>query len=223
MAWVNASTLDDARVMAYVRKFGFHEHDVLKKCRLETIKNRPDATMMTAPEEAAFIAFMVRLSGVSNCLEIGTFTGYSSLSVALALPENGRLTVCELDAELLGIAAGYWQEAGVSHKIQPINQNGIDGLNGLITDGKSGTFDLVYIDADKTNYPNYYELALQLLQPGGMIILDNMLWNGKVANRQETDDISVTLRQLNQKILEDQRVESVLTALGDGVTFATKR
>ncbi|WP_226663465.1 O-methyltransferase [Microbulbifer aggregans] len=223
MAWNSTAGLDDARTLAYVRKFGFHEHDVLKKCRLETFKSRPDATMMTPPEEAAFIAFLVKLSGSRNCLEIGSFTGYSSLAIALALPEDGSLTVLEVDGELLEIASNYWQEAGVSNRVRAVNQGGVEGLNALLAEGSAGTFDLVYIDANKESYPDYYESSLALLKTGGVIILDNMLWSGKVADRSDDSDIATTLRQLNTRILEDSRVESILTTLADGVTFAIKR
>lgn len=223
MAWNSASGLEGAKTLAYVRKFGFHEHDVLKKCRLETFKSHPEATMMTPPEEAALIAFLVKLTGSKSCLEIGCFTGYSSLAIALALPEGGSLTVLELDGGLLDVASKYWHEAGVSGRVQAFNQGGVEGLNSLLTDGRAGSFDLVYVDANKENYPDYYELSLELLKKGGVIILDNMLWAGKVADRSDTSDIPVTLRALNAKILEDQRVESVLTTLADGVTFAIKR
>ncbi|MFV8781410.1 class I SAM-dependent methyltransferase [Microbulbifer sp. SA54] len=223
MAWNSGSGLDDARILAYVRKFGFEEHEILQKCRLETFKNRTDATMMTPPEEAAFIAFIVKLTGSKNCLEIGAFTGYSSLAIALALPDDGELTVLELDRELLEVASNYWYEAGVEHKIRAFNQAAVEGINSLLASGAASTFDLVYIDADKVSYPTYFELSLELLKTGGIIILDNMLWSGKVADRSDKSATAVTLRELNAKILEDSRVESILTPLADGVTFAIKR
>lgn len=217
-----SQTLDQARVQAYIRKFGYHEHDVLKKCRLETLKTRPDATMMTAPEEAAFLAFMVSLVGARRGLEIGCFTGYSSIALALALPGDGHLTVCEMDQQLLAIAAGYWKEAKVDHLVTTMQGDAKKSLNDLLTQGQQESFDFAYIDANKESYADYYEMALQLVRTGGLIIIDNTLWGGRVADTKQTDNITSCMRTLNEFILKDSRVDSVLTPIGDGVTFARK-
>lgn len=217
-----SQTLDQARVQAYIRKFGYHEHEVLKKCRLETLKTRTDATMMTAPEEAAFLAFIVGLIGARRGLEIGCFTGYSSIALALALPKDGHLTVCEMDPHLLGVASGYWKEAKVDHLITALQGDAKNSLSGLLAHGKKETFDFAYIDANKESYMDYYEMALQLVCVGGLIIIDNTLWGGRVADSKEADKITSSMRMLNEFILKDSRVDSVLTPLGDGVTFARK-
>lgn len=217
-----SQTLDQARVQAYIRKFGYHEHEVLKKCRLETLKTRADATMMTAPEEAAFLAFIVGLVGAKRGLEIGCFTGYSSIALALALPKDGHLTVCEMDPHLLSVASGYWKEAGVDHLITAMQGDAKNSLNGLLDNGKKESFDFAYIDANKESYRDYYEMALQLVRVGGLIIIDNTLWGGRVADTKEVDNITSSIRMLNEFILKDSRVDSVLTPLGDGVTFARK-
>ena len=222
MAFNLPQSIDQARVQAYIRKFGYHEHDVLKKCRLETLKNRKDATMMTAPEEAAFLAFMVKLIGAKKGLEVGCFTGYSSIALAMALPSDGSLTVCEMDQALLDVASGYWKEAKVDQLITAIQGDAISSLNGLLMGGEKNRFDFAYIDANKESYIDYYEFALQLVRAGGLVIIDNTLWGGRVANSKETDALTNTMRSLNELILNDSRVESVLTPLGDGVTFARK-
>jgi predicted O-methyltransferase YrrM len=215
-------TLDQARVQAYIRKFGYHEHEVLKKCRLETLKNRKDATMMTAPEEAAFLAFMVKSIGAKKGLEIGCFTGYSSIALALALPSNGRLTVCEMDADLLSVASGYWKEAKVDHLVTAMQGDAKSSLSTVLARGEENTFDFAYIDANKESYMDYYEMALRLVRVDGLIIIDNTLWGGRVADTKATDGITIAMRTLNEFILKDSRVDSVLTPMGDGVTFARK-
>lgn len=217
-----SQTLDQARVQAYIRKFGYAEHEILKKCRLETLKTRKDATMMTAPEEAAFLAFVIKLMGAKKGLEIGCFTGYSSIALALALPSDGGLTVCEMDADLLAVASGYWREAKVDHLVTGIQGDAKKSLGDLLKSGQSAHFDFAYIDANKESYQDYYELALQLVRAGGLIIIDNTLWGGRVADTKETDEITRSMRSLNEFILKDPRVESVMTPLGDGVTFARK-
>jgi len=217
-----SQTLDQARVQAYIRKFGYHEHEVLKKCRLETLKNRKDATMMTAPEEAAFLAFMVKAIGAQKGLEVGCFTGYSSVALALALPLNGHLTVCEMDADLLNVASGYWKDAKVDQLVTSMQGDANKSLKSLLARGEENTFDFAYIDANKESYIDYYEMALQLVRVGGLIIIDNTLWGGRVADAKEVDSITTAMRMLNEFILKDSRVDSVLTPLGDGVTFARK-
>lgn len=216
--------LETAKTTAYVRRYGFREHPVLKKCRLETLKShKDDAIMMTAPEEAAFLAFLVELIGARKGLEIGVFTGYSSVSFALALPPDGELVVCEYDPKLLQVASGYWQEAGVDAKITAHVGPAADSLGNLLADDNQlGSFDFAYIDANKDQYDIYYESALKLVKPGGVIMLDNMLWGGRVADRKDDSANTVAIRQLNEKLHQDERVSLSMIPLSDGVSFLRK-
>lgn len=216
------SDLATAKLLAYTRRFGIREHDVLKQCRLETLKNQPDASMMTMPEEAAFLAFFIKAMNVRRGLEIGVFTGYSSLSLALAMQEDSELLCLEVSQELADIARSYWQAAGVDHRVTCRVGDAVAEVNRLIEQGQRETFDFAYIDANKEQYNAYYEAALQLLRPSGVIIMDNMLWGGKVIDNEDTSEATQAIKQLNQKIHTDTRVEMVLTTLGDGVTFARK-
>ena len=216
------SDLATAKLLAYTRRFGIREHDVLKQCRLDTLKNRADASMMTMPEEAAFLAFFIKTMNARRGLEIGVFTGYSSLSLALAMQEDSELLCLEVSQELADIARSYWQAAGVGHRVVCRVGDAVAGVNELVEQGQRETFDFVYIDANKEQYDVYYEVALQLLRPSGVIIMDNMLWGGKVTNKDDASEATQAIKKLNQKIHTDIRVEMVLTTLGDGVTFARK-
>lgn len=217
--------LDSALLLAYVRRYGIEEPSVLKQCRLETLKNFPDPNesgMMVMPEEAAFLSFFLSSLGYRRGVEVGVFTGYSSLAIALALPDDGELVCCEISQKYADIAAGYWREAEVENKISCQIGSASNTLQSLIEEGEVGQFDFMYIDADKEGYDRYYELGLQLVRAGGMIILDNMLWGGKVASREAQDDATLAIKNLNEKIHADTRVKSVLTTIGDGTIFARK-
>lgn len=216
------SDLATAKLLAYTRRFGIREHEVLKQCRLDTLKNRPDASMMTMPEEAAFLAFFIKTMNARRGLEIGVFTGYSSLSLALAMPEDSELLCLEVSQELADIAHSYWQAAGVDHRVTCRVGDAVTEVNRLIEQGQRETFDFAYIDANKEQYDAYYEAALQLLRPSGVIIMDNMLWGGKVIDKDDVSEATQAIKNLNQKIHTDARVEMALTTLGDGVTFARK-
>ena len=206
----------------YLQGVSLREAEVLKKLRAETAK-LPMAGMQICPEQGQFMGMLVKLMGVKRALEVGVFTGYSGLSVALALPADGRLVACDVNAEWTGIARRYWQEAGVAGKIELRLAPAVETLRGLVAAGESGKFDFAFIDADKNNYDAYYELCLTLLRPGGLVTIDNVLWHGKILDAKDTDANTVALRALNQKIHSDQRVDVSMLPIGDGLTLARKR
>jgi predicted O-methyltransferase YrrM len=169
------------------------------------------------------LALLIHLIGARRALEIGTFTGYSALAVAAALPEDGKLVACDVSEKWTSIARRYWEEAGLSQRIELHLGPATETLAQLLRNGAAGSFDFAFIDADKTNYDAYYETCLQLLRPGGLIALDNVLWGGAVANSSAHDPDTAALRALNMKIRDDTRVESCLLTVGDGVMLARKR
>ncbi|MCC7047261.1 MAG: class I SAM-dependent methyltransferase [Alphaproteobacteria bacterium] len=183
----------------------------------------PMAGMQIAPEQGQFMAFLVELLGVRRYLEIGTFTGYSALAVALALPVEGRATCLDRSDEWTQVARRYWQRAGVADRIDLRLGAGRDTLDALLAAGDSDRFDMAFIDADKVNYDAYYERCLKLVRPGGLIALDNMLWGGDVANAAKNDEDTVAIRSLNRKIRNDRRVTCSLVPIGDGMMLCRRR
>jgi caffeoyl-CoA O-methyltransferase len=208
-------------LMAYVERVGARETPAQIHCREETRK-MPMAMMQIGPDQGAFMALIGRLIGARRYLEIGTFTGYSALSVALALPGDGKAVCCDVSKEFTDMARVYWKEAGVESKIDLRLGPALETLDAMIA-AKDAPFDYAFIDADKSNYDGYYERVLQLLRPGGLIALDNMLWSGAVADPANNDKDTVALRALNTKIHADARVDMALAAIGDGVMLARKR
>ncbi len=206
----------------YLLNVSLREPDVLRRLREETA-SLPMAGMQIAPEQGQFMALLMELIGARRTLEVGVFTGYSSLSVALALPDDGRIVACDVSEEWTSVARRYWAEAGVADKIELRLAPAVETLDGLIAAGEAGNFDFAFIDADKTNYAAYYERALTLLRPGGLIAVDNVLWSGKVADPAETDDDTNAIRAFNQKLHGDERVSLSLIPLADGLTLARKR
>jgi caffeoyl-CoA O-methyltransferase len=178
--------------------------------------------MQIAPEQGQFMALLVRLTQAKKALEIGVFTGYSSLSIALALPPDGTLTACDVSEEYTAIARRYWQQAGVNDKISLHIAPALDTLEQLLATGQAETFDFVFIDADKQNYLNYYESSLQLVRRGGLIVIDNVLWDGAVADPQNQEPTTLAIRQLNQKLRDDTRIDLSLVPIADGLTLALK-
>ena len=207
---------------AYVRTTGIREPAVLARLREETA-SLPEANMQVAPEQGAFLALLAELIGARRCLEVGTFTGYSSLAVALALPDDGRIVCCDVSEEWTGIARRFWQEAGVVDKVDLRIAPATETLDALIADGEEETYDFAFVDADKPGYDGYYERLLRLVRPGGLIAFDNVLWGGRVADESETDDSTTALRALNEKLRGDERVSLVLLPVGDGMTLARRR
>lgn len=183
----------------------------------------PSANMQIAPEQGQFMALLVRLMGARRCLEVGVFTGYSSLAVALALPDDGRIVACDVSEEWTTVARRYWDESGVTHKIDLRLAPALETLQGLLADGEAGSFDFAFLDADKENYLRYYELAFGLVRPGGLIVVDNTLWSGRVADPANDEASTLALRRFNQRLHGDERVDLSLVPIGDGLTLARKR
>jgi predicted O-methyltransferase YrrM len=209
-------------LMDYLSHVGAREHPAQTRCREETQAMGRIAGMQIAPEQGAFLALMARLAHARRCLEVGTFTGYSALSVALALPPEGRIVALDVSREFTDRARGYWREAGVEDKIDLRLGPGVDSLDAMIA-AKEAPFDFAFIDADKGNYDNYFERALKLVRPGALILFDNMLWSGAVADPAITDPDTTALRALNAKIHADDRVDMALATIGDGVMLARVR
>ena len=218
---MSRSLLPEA-VERYVALEIAHETPVQKRLRAETAP-LPLAGMQIGADQGALLALLAKLVGARRAIEIGTFTGYSALAVASALPADGKLICCDVSEEWTAIARRYWREAGVADKIDLKLAPANDTLAALLRAGGAETFDFAFIDADKTNYDAYYEACLKLLRPNGAIALDNMLWSGKVADRSVHDDDTDALRALNAKISDDRRVDACLLTVGDGVMLARKR
>lgn len=206
---------------AYMRAVSLREPAPLARLRQETAR-LPHGSMQITPEQGQFMRLLVQLMQARKTLEIGVFTGYSSTSVALGLPPDGRLVACDTNAEWTDIAHRYWREAGVDRKIDLRLAPGMATLEQLVSDGEGGTFDFAFIDADKVNYENYFELCLVLVRHNGLIAIDNVLWHGRVVDPSQTDEDTEALRQFNRKLLADERVELSMLPIGDGLTLALK-
>jgi len=205
----------------YMLSVSLREAELLKELRIETAKDEM-AQMQIAPEQGQFMALLVHLLGARKCIEIGVFTGYSSLWVALALPKEGRLVACDKSEKWTSVARRYWQAAGVADKIDLRLGPAKATLAELLASGEAGTFDFAFIDADKTNYDRYYEGCLKLLRSGGLIAIDNIFWGGAVANPAVDDADTAALRVFNRKLHGDLRVEISLVPIADGLTLARK-
>lgn len=210
------------RLYDYLLSVSLREPEVLLKLREETARH-PMSQMQIAPEQGQFMALLVQLMGATKTLEVGVFTGYSALSVALALPESGQVVACDVSEEFTAIARRYWEMAGVTNKIDLRIAPAVETLDQLLAEGQAETFDFAFIDADKSNYGTYYEQALQLVRPGGLILIDNVLWSGRVADGQVQDTRTEAIRAFNRKLHEDQRVTLSMVAIADGLTLALKR
>jgi caffeoyl-CoA O-methyltransferase len=213
--------LNDA-LYEYLLSSSLREPDVLCRLREETAK-MPQHNMQISPEQGQFIALLVELTGARKCLEIGTFTGYSTLSVALALPEDGQIVACDISEKFTSRAKPYWQEAGVAGKIDLRLGPALETLDALIADGESGAFDFAFIDADKVNYQGYFQRALDLIRRGGLILVDNVLWSGAVVDPARDDEDTEAIRAFNQACAGDPRISLSLVPIGDGLTLARKR
>lgn len=206
----------------YLLKASLREPELFKELRRETAE-LPNRSMQIAPEQGQFMMLLVELLGCRRALEIGTFTGYSALCVATAMPEDGRLTACDVSAEWTAIARKYWKRAGVAHKIDLRLAPALETLEELVARGAAGSFDFAFIDADKLNYGAYYEHVLTLLRRGGLLAVDNALWGGRAADPADHDESTVAIRALNEKVRDDQRVSVSLVPIGDGLLLARKR
>ncbi len=206
----------------YLIANSLREPPLLRRLREETAAF-PRASMQITPEHGQFMALLVQLMGARRAIEVGVFTGYSALVVAQALPADGKIVACDINPEYAEVARRYWKEAGVEHMIDLRLNPALDTLRGMIAAGEQGRYDFAFIDADKTNYDGYYECALELIRPGGLIMIDNVLWSGRVADEKVNDADTAALRALNRKLLADARVSLSMLPLSDGVTLALKR
>ncbi|MFI4967927.1 MAG: class I SAM-dependent methyltransferase [Gammaproteobacteria bacterium] len=195
---------------------------VLKRLREETARH-PRARMQISPEQGQFMQLLTKLMGARRCIEVGVFTGYSSLVVALALPADGHILACDVSEEFTAVARRYWKEAGVESKIGLKLAPALETLDGRLKAGEAGSYDLAFIDADKSNYSGYYERILKLLRPGGLILVDNVLWSGAVMDKKDSSEDTVALRAFNIALHKDERIDLSMLPVGDGLTLARKR
>jgi caffeoyl-CoA O-methyltransferase len=205
----------------YVRGITLREPEPLRRLR-DSNESHPHAGMQTSPEQGQFLNLLARMIGARNTLEVGVFMGYSSTWVALALPADGKIIACDVSEEYTARARQAWRETGVESRIDLRIAPALETLDKLLAEGRAGKFDFAFIDADKGNYANYYERALALLRPGGVIAVDNVLWDGSVADEKEHDADTEAIRAFNSKVHADKRVSLSLVPMGDGLTLAWK-
>ena len=211
-----------AELNAYLEQFGVREPEVLHHLR-EATARMPEAQMQIAVEEGALLSLLVRLTGARRIVEVGTFTGYSSTAMALALPPGGSIVCCDVSKEYTDVALRAWAEAGVADRIELRLAPAVETLDGLLDAGAGGSFDLAFIDADKPNYAAYYERSLRLVRAGGLIAIDNVLWSGRVADPSDQEESTLAIRALNAAIAADERVDLAMVPIADGLTLARVR
>ena len=216
-----AKTFISDSLYDYLLSASLREPELLQALRQETASH-PMSQMQIAPEQGQFMALLVKLMGAKKTLEVGVFTGYSSLAVALALPPDGKLTACDVSEDYTAIARRYWKAAGVADKIDLQIAPALETLDRLLDSGAAGSYDFAFIDADKSGYPDYYDRALRLLRPGGLMAIDNVLWSGRVADPQEQDSRTNLIRRFNEMLHQDQRISLSMLAIADGLTLALK-
>jgi predicted O-methyltransferase YrrM len=206
----------------YLLAVSLREPPLLRRLREETAADSA-ARMQISPEQGQFMALLLKLIGARRCVEVGVFTGYSSLCTALALPDDGHIVACDVSEKWTSIARRYWREAGVERKVDLRLAPALQTLDALLAAGEAGRFDFAFVDADKENYAGYYERVLELLRPNGLLMFDNTLWSGRVADAKHTDVDTVALRALNEQLHRDERIDVSLTPIGDGLTLVRKR
>jgi predicted O-methyltransferase YrrM len=209
-------------LIAYIRRVGLHEDADLAALREETAHHR-HAMMQIGPEQGAFMGLLIRLLGARRTLEIGVFTGYSAMVVAKAMGPEGKVLALDVSEEFTGVARRHWAKAGIADRIELRLRPAAESLQELVAAGATETFDFAFIDADKANYDAYYEYALKLVRRGGLIAIDNVLWDGQVIDLSDETPDTVAIRALNEKVHGDERVDAVLVPIGDGLTLARKR
>lgn len=215
-------SLDD-RLYQYLLDVSVEESALLRELREETAASVDYAVMQISPEQGQFMTLLMRLMGVRRAIEIGTYTGYSSICIACGMPEDGELVCCDINQEWTDMAQHYWRRANLQHKITLHLRPALDTLQALLEQGRAGEFDFVFIDADKQNYPAYYEHALALLRPGGLIAIDNTLWSGAVADPADQEPGTRAIRRMNALLKDDNRVDKCMLPLGDGLALALKK
>ena len=212
----------DEKTYQYLVKTSVREPDVARRLREETQK-LPQAQMQIGPDQGQFMQLLVQLIRAKKTIEVGVFTGYSSLWVAKGLPDDGRIVACDVSEEYTAVARRYWKEAGVEHKVDLQLRPALETLDELLSKNHAASFDFAFIDADKTNYENYYERILKLIRTGGLIAVDNTIWSGRVADPKESDPDTVALRKFNEKLYADERIALSMLSVGDGLTLAMKK
>ena len=212
----------EEHIYSYILDNSLRDQPLLAQLRQET-GQMPMGMMQISPDQGQFMGLLVKLVGARKIVEVGTFTGYSSTVMAQALPADGRLVACDVSDEYTQVARRYWAEAGVDDRIELRLGPGAESLDGLLTEGGGGTFDMAFIDADKTNYGVYYEKCLELMRRGGLILIDNVLWGGRPADAAEDGEDTVAIRALNAALHQDERIDVSLLPVGDGLTLARKR
>ncbi|MBC5823677.1 MAG: class I SAM-dependent methyltransferase [Candidatus Eremiobacteraeota bacterium] len=221
---MSSSSFLDPQLYDYVCRVSVQETAEQRALREETQRMSSDlAIMQVGPDQARFMQFLVRLIEAKMCLEVGVFTGYSALSVALALPTEGRIIACDVSEEYAAVALRYWNQAGVAAKIDLRVRPATGTLDSLLSEGRAGSFDFAFIDADKTSYDAYYERCLKLVRAGGLIAIDNVFWSGRVADANNREESTQALRGLNAKVSADQRVDAAMVPIADGLTLARVR
>jgi caffeoyl-CoA O-methyltransferase len=206
----------------YLLDASLREPPLLQRLRDETAAH-PQARMQISPEQGQFMQLLVKLMGARHCLEVGVFTGYSSLAVALALPTDGRILACDVSEEFTSVARRYWKEAGVAGKIELKLAPALQTLDERFAAGEANTYDFAFIDADKANYADYYERILKLLRPGGLVLVDNVLWSGRVLDKSDKSEDTLAIRAFNELVQRDERIDLSMVPIGDGLTVARKR
>jgi len=209
-------------VQQYVVDVSLREDDIAHELRMATME-LVEHGMLAPPEEAQLLGFLVGLISATTVVEVGTFTGYSALIMALAIPAHGRVITCDVSTEWADIGRPFWARAGVADRIQLEIRPAVETLDALLADGAAGTVDFAFIDANKDSYSDYYERCLELLRPGGLLVVDNVLWSGRVARENYSDPETDALRKLNSALHDDDRVELSMLPVFDGVTLAYKR
>lgn len=213
--------LDDT-VYEYLLTVSLRESDILRRLREETA-TFPNPNMQISPDQGQFMAMLVRILQARRIIEVGVFTGYSSLWMADAMPDDGRLVACDVNEEYTNVARRYWREAGLEHKIELRLAPAVETLDALLREDGESRYDLVFLDAIKTEYRDYYERSLRLVRPGGLILIDNVLWSGKVADKRVDDDATCALRELNAFLHRDDRIDINMLPVADGLTLCRKR
>jgi len=215
------SSIVDDEILTYIRKVGVRDDADLEKLRAETAAH-PRGIMQISPEQGAFMSMLLKLIGAQRIFEVGVFTGYSAMVAAKAMGPKGRVVGLDISKEFTDIARRHWQSAGVADRIDLRLGPAVDSLKAMVAAGETGAYDFAFIDADKGNYDNYYELALTLVKPGGLIAIDNVLWHRKAMDMTVNDADTLAVRAINEKVIADKRVDACMVSIGDGITLAKK-